>query len=438
MAVLQNIGRALKNLFGRGTPVSSLTVTTIGNQEVYVPIDTDKAISEGYNGNTAVYSIVGKDARKFASVPVHLYKVNSEEEERLDNDLSKLLNRPNDMEGQDFFREKLRTYYKLTGETFIWLNRGALVDEIEGKERLKKPVLEMYVLPTDYVTIKPDPSNVFGLLGYFLDINGTKLPLHKEDVIHWKNVSLTFDASSRDHLRGRSPLSPGYKTLQQNNSATDAAVRMYQNDGAKGVLFNETLDKMNPQQRAQIEGVVDRRVNSNDVKGSVATLQGKWGYLDLGKSNTDLGLLEGKNLSMQELCFLYDVPFEFFDSKTTFANKEQAQKGWVLNSIIPACKQFDDELNRVLLQAFGLEGQAIIESDFDNLPEMQEDMAKKVTALMAAWPITPDEVRDALGYEPLGGKFAEPWVPQSVVPLSETGLNIDQIAADLAAQGLND
>jgi HK97 family phage portal protein len=443
MALFDFLKRKVQNTIN-----SSLKTIAIGNSEVFVHIDTDKAIEQGYNGNTAVYSIINKDAKKFASVPSYLYKANSEDGETIENDLSKLLGRPNDYQGADAFRELVRTYYKLTGEVFIWLNRGALADDsydeygnlvpIPTEKRVKMPVLEMTVLPSNHVILIPDPNNIWGCIGYKLEVNGQRINIPKEDIIHWKNVSLKFDAGTREHLRGFSPLSAGFKTLQQNNDATAASVRMYQNDGAKGLLFNEGLNTLTPTQREQITNVVDRKINSNDVKGAVATLQGKWGYLDLGKNNTDLGLLEGKNISMKELCFLFDVPYEFFDSETTFANKEQAQKGWIYNSIMPSCKQFDDELNRVLLIAFGLENVAVIRSDFDDLPEMREDVAQLVTSLQAAWWITPNEKREWMGFDPYGTEFDEPFIPGGTQPLSMAGVSMDQVANDLANQGLND
>lgn len=426
----------LDRLFNRTKRATGLAVN-YGNPAVYEHINTDKAVTEGYLGNTAVYAIVNKDAQKFAAVPQYLYNARSEEDEIIENDLSKLLQRPNEYQGSDAFREQLRAYRKLTGEAFIWLNRGILAEGLEGIARMAKPVLEMYILPSDQMLIVPDPENVYGVLGYILDLGGTQLKMAKEDVIHWKGTSLEFDASNRTHMRGVSPLSSGYKTLQQNNSATDAAVRMYQNDGAKGVLFNESFDALDPVQKQDVRGVVNKRVNNSDVKGAVATLPGKWGYLDLGKGSTDLDLLEGKKLSMQELCFLFDVPYELFDSETTFANKEQAQKGWLYNSIIPACKQFDDELNRVLLAAFNLIGTAVIRSDFDDLPELREDVAQLVTSLNTAWWITGNEKREWMGF----GKITDPTMDEVLLPAGQTPIsqvNMDEVARQLDQQGLNE
>lgn len=429
-SILGGIGNKIKRLFSSG---SSL-IWAVGTKEVYSNIDVEKAISEGFDTNTAVYSIVMRDAQKFASIPRFVYKASAMEEKAynekniIENDLSKLLNRPNEFEGQDAFLSKVRAFYKVTGEAFVWLNRGdvghrfdditqTLVDRT-SEEYSKLPVLEMYVLPSDRVITIPDPYNIWGVIGYKLDLGGKEYPLRKEDIIHWKMPNLDFDPELRTHLRGKSPLSSGYKSMQQYNDATDASVRMYKNDGSKGVLFNETLDKMNPVQQSQVKSVVDTKINSNDVKGAVATLQGKWGYLALNTS-IDMQLLEAKKLTWKEICFLLQVPYTQFDPDTNFANTEWQQKNWVTNTIIPDSKSFDGELNRVLLKAFKLENTGFIGSDFSELPEMQKDLGIMATALSTAWWISPNEKRKMMNEEPKADEiYDELWIPSGVQPSS--------------------
>jgi HK97 family phage portal protein len=432
MSVLGNIGKTIASWF---RPTSSLT-WNIGTREVYADVNAQKAIDSGFNANTAVYSIVMKDAQKFGSIPRYVYDAKLMEEKAysegsvLRNDLSVLLNRPNDDESQDAFFAKVRASYKVSGEAFIWLNRGdvrqsydpatnSFIDR-DSKDYMRQPVLEMYVLPPSRVNPVPDPGNVFGgVLGYIFDLDGAQHPLRKEDIIHWKSTTLNWDATMRTHLRGMPALTPGYKSLQNNNDATDAATRMYQNDGAKGVLSNESMGSMTPTQQSQVKNLIDTKINNNDVKGAVAALQGKWAYHAINGS-VDMQLLEAKKFSWQELSFLFDVPYELFDPETTFANKEQAQKGWVSNSIIPACKQLDGELNRMLLVAFGLENKAFIAADYSELPEMQLDLAAMATALAPTWWLTPNEKRMRMEEEPIEDpQMDEVWVPSGITPLSQ-------------------
>ena len=453
MSRISNIFRAITGA------ARSYRAYLLGSPEVYAAITAEKAIENGFNKNTAVYSIVMKDAEKFASIPRYVYDKAKYEEKTgkpfkyevkamakkpyLENDLSVLLNRPNPDESADEFFTKVRACYKVCGEAFIWLNRGdnMFVDsngelmEMDEETRSKQPVLEMHALPPNHVIVLPDKENMFGKSGYQLDFASRPF-LNKIDVIHWKSTNLKFDAVDRQQLRGHPPLESGYKTLQQNNDATDGAVRMYQNDGAKGVLFNKTVGKMTPEQSSTLSSVVNKKINNNDIKGAVATLQGEWGYLNLQGTSVDMELLKGKEFSWKELCFLFKVPYEFFDSETTFANKEQALIGWITNDILPALKRLDGELNRVLLKAFGLEKKAFIASDITELPEMRKSMVESAKLMLDNWAITPNEIREYLGYErSTEPTFDEQWVPSGRTPLSMTGESeADAIMNELEAE----
>jgi phage portal protein BeeE len=181
---------------------------------------------------------------------------------------------------------------------------------------------------------------------------------------------------------------------------------------------------------------MDAKLNSNDVKGAVAALQGDWTYLNVGLTSVDMELLQGKDYSMKELCFLMGMPFELFDSNTTFANKEMAQKGWVINEIVPDSRQLDDELNRVLLKAFKLEGTARICSDFDDMPELQDDKKTQIEWLMKG-PFTPNEIREATGYDPSDEDGAdEIIIPSGFMKLADiAGDGGQKLLTDLYANG---
>lgn len=406
--ILSSIRSGIASIFNKSR-TSLLRIFTTGTTEVYPDINSTTAITKGFNGNAAVYSIVKKDAKKFGSVPRFLEKKGQEgkagEEDVIENDLSVLLNRPNEWEGQDAFFSKVRAYYKVCGEAMIWLNRGdtdevnvdGTFNKLDDVAHSKKPVLEMYNLPPNKVIVNPDPENVFGVLSYTLDSN-TRVPIRAVDVIHWKDINLEFDVMDRRHLRGMSPLTPGRKTITANDSASDTTVRMNQNNGAKGALINKTMAPMSPKQETALREVVDGKINSKEIINQVAALQGDYSYLDFGQTSVEMDVLKGKEYSMKELCFLWGMPYEFFDSQVTYANKEEAQKGWVINEIMPDCKQLDNEMNRVLPLAFGLENSVVIKSDFDDMPELQEDKGQQIEWLMKA-PVSINEIREAIGYD---------------------------------------
>lgn len=413
------------NLFRRiETRYSSFQV---GFNAVYPDMNSQSQV-DLYSGNASVYSIVNIAARKFSSIPRYLMKEEDSSAAKkyklltsgefipgaslqksilLKNKayspvvglpINNLLERPNPNQGQDSFFFSVYASYKLTGEAFVWLNRG----DIDGKEDNtidKMPVLEMWVLPSNLIEIIPDPEDVFGILGYRIDINGKRIPLRKNDIIHWRTFNPNFDAVTRAHLRGVSPLKAGKKIISQDEYSTDAAVAMYSNGGARGILFEKSLRNITPTQRAAIEDITSKRVNNRDLKSAVANLQGDWGYLDIGKDSIDMQLLEGQEKAFAKLCNLFGVPPGLFMIDQTYENMSSNRKRMLSELIIPDCASFNDEMNRQLLPAFGLNGYRI-EPDYSGLPEMQEDMKTMITYLKDA-PVTLNEIRSQLGYDPL-------------------------------------
>ena len=370
-----------------------------------------------YDNNDTVYTVVKKIAKKASNVPLYCYlpkdkdklkrykhsPINNLQRYKLDkvkaldevvsySPLSKLISKPNPMQGSDSFFEGLFSFYVLSGEAFIWLNRGG----IEGGE-----VLEMYLIPPEKIELVPDPNDLYGVLGYLFDINGKFVRIEKTDIIHWKTFNPNFDSVERDHLRGFNPMLPLKRRLQQDNDSMEAAVAMYQNGGAKGVIFNETLDNLTPEQASQIKTVIDTKINNTAMKAAVATLQGKWGYLNIGKDSVDMQLLDSQSKTMERIAMALGVDPDILVPGQSFANKEWAQKKFVTDLVMPLCNSLRDELNRVLVPAFS--SREYLDFDFSALPELQDDYSKMsavYNAMFDRGAINGNEYRKLLGFEP--------------------------------------
>ncbi|HEU5290955.1 MAG TPA: phage portal protein, partial [Cyclobacteriaceae bacterium] len=442
-----------------------------GEKEVITDFDQIKAIDEGFNASTWIYAIIAKNAKKFSSIPRYLYDEEKLMEEKaakapyqtkavninklFESDLNKLLDRPNEYQGMSQFLCTLYAFYLACGEAFIWLNRGDVKMKVDERGRLVertdkeidlKPILEMYVLPTQYMKVYTDPENVFGVSSYCLEVAGTKVPFRKGDIIHWKDLNLKFDATTGEHLRGMTRLKPGAATTTENKELVKGAVRRQQNDGAKGILWTKnSAEEIGPAQESQIRQVVNAKVNSNDIRGAVALLTGlEWDYINIATGSEYLNDVKVRVKNEQELCALFDTPHLLFvPTDATLANLENAKKNWINDAIIPPSKELDDLFNLRLLPPFQLVGKAKIISDFTELPEMQQDMGKMVTALSAAWWLSPNQKLIAQGYEArTEEEFNEPWIIGNARPLSKVieGFEDDgfnEIDEELKKRGLN-
>lgn len=462
----------LRNVLGisRRSTVGVTTGATIVNNRppVYPDSDLDTFIA-AYCTNISIRTIVGMAARKFASLKWDVYKVENEkkskqykqygkflnkdsfltakrlikkayEELKVDNDLSRLIKRPNPTQGQDSFLESIYSDYLICGEAFIWLNRGDIgdVDDITAS---LKPVLEMYRLAPQNMQIVPDETDMWGVSYYLFDTGGGQLiKFRKADIIHWRNFNPNFDGTfMRSHLRGLALLKSGMKVLTQDEDSTDAAVAQYQNGGAKKVLTNKTLAPLTPVQEGKLQEVIDSKINNKAAKATVATLQGDWTVGDLGDTSTDLQLLEGGRQAFIRLCNLFGVPPGLFLPDQTYENQQWQMKQLVLNLLIPAACSLRDEMNRALLPAFKITTQYTIDIDYTECPELQQEMGKLVEALMHAWWFTPNERREMMNEEQSDDpQMDEVWIPNNLTLIGDASVNMDEVVNSLNQTGMND
>jgi HK97 family phage portal protein len=387
--------------------------------------------SKAYSENDTVYSVVKKIATKCANVPIFSYKKTKDvqkykaisngrqtqnsvrrffiertkalDEVDTDSRLAKLLQSPNPSQGSDAFFEGLFSFRIYRGEAFIWLNRGGSI----GGE-----VLEMYIIPPDNMVLVPDPDDLYGVKEWIFDVNGAPIPIPKEDIIHWKSFNPVFDAVTREHLRGFDPMKPLKRRVQQDNDSMDSAVAMFQNGGAKGVLFNEDYVNLSVDQETQMRGVIDRKINNKDLKAAVAALQGKWGYLDIGKDSVDMDLIKSQDMTLSRIANALGADADLFLSGSTFSNKEWAQKNLVLQAVMPLCSSLRDELNRKLVPSF--KGQFFCDFDFSLIPELQDDITKMATVWNGMFDrgmLNGNEYRELAGFE----KSTEPLHEQYLI-----------------------
>lgn len=446
MDLLASVGRYISSLATPRLPLYAdfqNTARDIGRPPVY-PTPNIATYINAYNTNSTIYTILSYITQKFGNIPRYMYAIEDEQAEKslkwmlrqravnlreiktlktkaysnnpVQSDLTPegkmaaLTARPNDRQGQDTYYTEVFLSYELIGEAFVYLNRGIeqgnIYDDtgeiIPDEVISKMPVLEKIVLPAQFVNPIPTKENISEVLYYrFEDSPGHFTNIRKVDIIHWKKPNPNYDGSMGTHLRGMAPLSAGLKLLTQDNSATDAAVSMQQNQGAKGLLFNKSIVNPNPKQVSDIREVIDTKINNTGVKGSVAFLGGAdYDYKNFGQSAVDLQLLDSQQKVFIRLCNLFGVPPAIFLTETTYENLQQAGKSLLTNKILPACCSFRDEENRVLLPAFGLDpNKYTTDIDASVITELSEDMTALSTQLANSPWKTYNEKREAMGDE---------------------------------------
>lgn len=422
------------------------------NGAVLQNYQSESYVKEGYLGNADVYAIVSFLARKAASIPWYVYKLNKGEKAKtsllrykqlskgvankgaferalierknaysdnivMDSDLAKLLENPNKYQAQDQFLENLFGYRILSGEGNIYGNNG----NIQGGK-----FLELNVLPTQFLDIYPDPNDLYGILGYRLMV-GMGLDIPKDQVCTWRSWNPDFNDVTRSHMRGLSPLRSAYSTLRMSNNAHDASAMMTANGGAKGAIVpkpvNNNVASLTIEQANIIKRAVNDDLNGIDNKGAIRVLQTPWEYLNFGLSSVDMELMDTLKMSLQQWCRIFGLPQVLFDTDTTsYNNYQNALRDMMTNTIIPLCSTLRDELNRWLLPIYGED--VYIDFDITAIPEMQQDMERMTRILRDANWLTMDEKRISMNYEPKEGAYSYSYVNQGLVVLEQVAMDL--------------
>ncbi len=458
----------LRSMFTRQPQYDSSTIGWIPSY----PTLNLQAYVNCYTTNASVFTVVSLMAKKFAQLPRYLCEIEeqgSAQKYKLalkmnpgmrHNKLMKIreraykeavisvtdgtrrimnvLQNPNPYMGQDSFYALIATYKYLTGNSYVWLNRGNTSDGITGEARKNLEVVEMYVLPSNYMSMTIDRSELFGgIVNYVLLDQGQKVYFEPEDIIHWKSPNPKWDGYQFTQFYGVSPLEPGMPLIIQDQAGRDAMVAMYQHGGARGVLYQESAAndagyEETPQQASARKTAIDTKINNKSQKSTVVSLIGKWGYLPIGQDAVDMDLINAMDKVFQRICNLLGCNPQLFQTDSTFNNVEQARKDLMTNAIIPDACSYRDEENRVLLQAFKLDKTKYsIDVDVSDVPELQDDIEKLTKTVTGNFTLTPNEMREELGFAPLPDANMDlVYIPSSLILLEDAAVPTAALSLD--------
>ncbi|WP_126244350.1 phage portal protein [Chitinophaga rhizosphaerae] len=463
MNIVQRLKYAAQ-AFGGRLPVNNGGMREVGAQLVSNLQNTNQYVKNGYSANAIVYAIISYSARKFSTVPLHLYEKTNDaafkrykvllgsgfpttkaaaiEATKLRRKALKavdthpvldLLARPNPMQGGSSFIENLYGFKLITGAGTAWANRGG----IEGGEPL-----ELWCLPSQDIDIVCKRPDFLVPVGYQLK-HGYITNLRKEDVLYWKywNPNWSTDGS---HLYGMAPLQAGAMVATERSKADRASATVMQNLGSKGVMFAKGEKGMSVEQRDQLQDRLDQEVNGIQNLGRVGLANTELGYINLGQTMQEMAMEGVKRMSKEDLCNVFGFPPVILDpSKGTLANLEASIKSFVTNKIIPEWCSLRDDLNAWLLPMYKDGRRYWLEPDFSAIPELQEDLEKQVNAVMKIWPLTPNQMLEYLGWEidETDPVMNRRYAPANLVPLDELSAPADDISTDvekLLRNGISD
>ena len=376
----------------------------------YMGNDQKSYIKDGYKMNPNVYSVINWIIKKAALSHWQLFEVvNGEKVIVYDHEILDLLNRPNPMQGKAEFIENMLGYKLLTGESFIY----KLSPENGVNEGIPQ---ELWTLPPPSMNIK---FNAYGMPSSYEVMAGTK----RTEIDGDKIIYMKYWNPASDNFRGMSPIEAGRRVVTQSNDAYMASMKLLQNMGAQGVLsVNDDQVDMSQEQIDALESAYMEKYGGPQGYGRILITGAKMNWQQIGLPATDLALIESQQMSMRDICNLYNVSSQLFNDpeNKTYANMKEARKSAIADVIIPEMELVANEFNRWLLPAFEKRDNKdyYLEMDTGIFTELKEDEQMLSTILGTAWWMTPNEKRIRMGLGKMDiAEMDDIYSPTSIIPL---------------------
>jgi len=194
MGIITNILRKEINraLINPDKNLLSNVLYSMINDQVVWPEKNKEQYVKNYQNNIDVFSVVRKVTDAVKTVPVVIKQGTGEDMVVIDTpkgadqeNLFKLIHRPNPSQAWPEFIETGITFKIITGNGFIYAPRMS-----DGLN--KGQTLEMWNMPSQYTVIKSGGIRQ-PVESYQIVLGATKeKPFPVEDVLHWKDVNLNY------------------------------------------------------------------------------------------------------------------------------------------------------------------------------------------------------------------------------------------------------
>lgn len=303
-----------------------------------------------------------------------------------DHDFLKLLKNPNPTQSDYEFMEMTQTHIELTGEAFWYVPKGS----ISSKPK------ELWIMRPDLVQVvfSQDTGEVSGYV--FHKFNGRQqIPLSLDEVIHFKMPNPI------NPYRGMGTVEAGIVYIQTEefsakfsrnflaNNATPAGIINF-----KGTIPDPEFQKIKRQWTREY-GNVENAGKTAFVRSADVT------YQKIGSSLQDIDLKELKNLTRDDIMFMFRVskPILGITEDVNYSNAQTAE-------YIFAKRVIDPKMNRIcdILQTFynAHYKDGLNVSYITPIPQNTDEKIAYYKAGINSF-LTPNEVRSSEGLEPIDG-----------------------------------
>ncbi|MCX6785930.1 MAG: phage portal protein [Candidatus Komeilibacteria bacterium] len=340
-----------------------------------------------YKSSLPLNRALNKRAEKVSEIEFILRRGEQVLDKADNNPWLQLLRRPNQfLSGRQFFHLYQR-YFDLWGEVYIWKQPkdGRAFNEAKSIEALHlfNPTTMSYVV---------DDSQ--GITKYI-----RRLPNSREQEYTPDEIIRDFNPSMDSPLKAESLILSGIKAISTEIQLAEYQANILKNGGRIGGVFKFKTERLTKQQLSELKDNYDEQFAEARKSGKPLFLGGDSDYSNTALTPEELGFIESKKMTLNDICILTSVPKPLLSSldEIKFDNADAAIKIFLKETIAPLMKRLVNKLNWDLIPAE-------FELDFVNpVPEDRNEIRQDLAAASASYALTTNEKREMLKLDPVDG-----------------------------------
>lgn len=331
-------------------------------------MNPDGLISEGYEGNVDVYSVIKRIVQMSIALPWIIERRDNEGnwEQITDSSLHELLANPNRGKGYTWrdIQEQYLTYLLAGGNSFM-----------TGESSLTSTTFdELDVLPTQNICIKTTENFFLPSPEYQFELGEQKRTFTPDECQHIKYFNPSYQ-TVQESFWGLSAIQVAAQAVKSGSDQWDARANLLQNRGAIGLITNKSGRLMDPDEAQKIQQSFESGTAGTRNFGRVKVVTEDLNYIQMAMSSNDLQLVEGGVVTLRAICNLWGVDSALFNdpANQTYNNRLEAEKALYTNAIIPLSEKVSLAHTNFLVQNHFPGEEVRMTQDFSGVEALQKD-----------------------------------------------------------------
>ena len=325
-----------------------------------------KYLTEGYESNVDVYSVISKTYEVFNSIPQIVERRTADGWElEEDTTIHELWERPNIEKGytwSDINTQRL-VYLLCNGNSYM-----------TGQEGFGSTIQEVDILPSPSVTIKAGNDFFMPNVRYQFQLGTQTRTFDKDNLQQIKLFNPSF-SSVEESYYGLSLIEVASRVVKTGNDRWDASATLFQNRGAIGFVTDQSDRPMEPDEAEQVQEAFDSRQAGTHNFGRTIVTNKNLNFQQMAMSSTDLQLVEQGVVGLRAICNVLGYDSSLFNdpANKTYNNRMEAEKAMYTNVMQPLTELFDAHDNKFIARNHYPDGSRRIRHDYSKIEALQKD-----------------------------------------------------------------